>query len=123
MGLPLCILMKKTIFFTFRDNPLCFIHILLNALDMDKQGLEGKILLEGESITLVPLMADPNHFLHPLYKKAREADLIIGACKACTNKLQMLAAVEQEGIPLVEGLAGHPSMSSYIEQGYTILTF
>lgn len=115
--------MKKIIFFTFRDNPLCFIHVLLNAFDMAKQGMEGKIILEGESVTLVPLMADPGHFLHPLYVKAREAGLIIGACKACTSKMQMLSAVEQEQIPLLDGLAGHPSMSSYIEQGYTILTF
>lgn len=97
--------------------------MLLNALDMAEQGMEGKIILEGESVTLVPLMADPGHFLHPLYMKAKEAGLIIGACRACSNKLHMLAAVEQEGIPLLEGLAGHPAMSTYIEQGYTILTF
>ncbi len=115
--------MKKTIFFAFRDNPLCFIHVLLNALDMAKHGMEGKIILEGESVTLVPLMADPKHFLHPLYSKAKEAGLIAGACKACSTKLQMLAAVEKEQIPLIEGLAGHPAMSTYIEQGYTILTF
>lgn len=115
--------MKKIIFFAFRDNPLCFIHVLLNALDMAKQGMEGKIILEGESVTLVPLMADPTHFLHPLYTKARDAGLIVGACKACATKLQMLAAIDQEQIPLIEGLAGHPAMAPYIEQGYTILTF
>ena len=115
--------MEKTLFFAFRDNPLCFIHVLLNALDMAEQGMEGKIILEGEAVTLVPLMADPSHFLHQLYKKARKAGLILGACKACATKLQMLDAIEKEEIPLIEGLAGHPSMSSYIKQGYTILTF
>ncbi len=34
--------MPKTVFFAFRDNPLCFIHVLLNALDMAARGQEGK---------------------------------------------------------------------------------
>ena len=115
--------MKKIIFFTFRDNPLCFIHVLLNALDMAEQGMEGKIILEGESVRLVPIMADPGHFLHPLYTKAKNKGLIVGACKACTSKMMQLDAVGKEQIPLLEGLAGHPSMGEYMEQGYSILTF
>jgi len=64
--------MHKIIFFAFRDNPLCFVHVLLNSLDMAQKGMEGKIVLEGEAVTLEPDMADPAHFLHPLYLKAKE---------------------------------------------------
>jgi len=115
--------MQKTVFFAFRGNPLCFIHVLLNSLDMAQKGMEGKIVLEGESITLVPLMADPGHFLHPLYIKVKEAGLILGACRACSHKLKVADAVAQEGIPLIGEMAGHPAMSEYTEKGYTILTF
>lgn len=115
--------MDKIVFFAFRDNPLCFIHVLLNSLDMAHKGLEGKIVLEGEAVALVPVMADPSHFLHPLYVKAKDAGLIVGACRACSNKLNVAEAVAKEGVPLIGDMVGHPAMSDFIENGYTILTF
>ncbi|MCI5210749.1 MAG: cytoplasmic protein, partial [Candidatus Electrothrix sp. ATG2] len=56
--------MQKTIIFAFQGNPLCFIHVLLNALNMAEQGMEGKIILEGEAVKLVSEMAKSDHFLH-----------------------------------------------------------
>ncbi|WP_028317516.1 DsrE family protein [Desulfobulbus elongatus] len=115
--------MTKTVFFAFRDHPLCFIHVLLNALDLAEKGMEGKIVLEGESVTLVPVMADPGHFLYPLYSKAKARGLILGACRACSAKLHMTEAMAQEGIPLIGEMSGHPAMADFIEQGYLVLTF
>jgi hypothetical protein len=115
--------MKKTLFFAFRDHPLCFIHVLLNSLDLAKQGMEGKIILEGEAVTLVPLMADSGHFLHPLYLQVRHQGLILGACRACSIKLKVADAIEQAGISLIGEMSGHPAMSHYINAGYSILTF
>ncbi|OQX14170.1 MAG: cytoplasmic protein [Desulfobulbaceae bacterium A2] len=113
----------KIMFVAFRGEPLCFIHVLLNALDMHRRGLEGKIILEGESTRLVALMTQPDHFLHALYCQAREAGLVLGACHACATKLGAVAAVEQEGIPLIGPMAGHPALADYLEQGYTVLNF
>jgi hypothetical protein len=74
--------------------------VLLNSLDMARKGMEGKIVLEGESVSLVPLMADPAHFLHPLYLQVKEQGLILGACRACSHKLNVADA---------DGTRGHPS--------------
>lgn len=115
--------MNKIVFFAFRDNPLCFVHVLLNSLDMAQKGMEGKIVLEGESVTLVPIMADPAHFLHPLYLQVKEQGLILGACRACSHKLHVTDAMAHEGIPLIGELSGHPAMSDFIEKGYSLLTF
>nr|WP_321465749.1 DsrE family protein [uncultured Desulfobulbus sp.] len=115
--------MQKIVFFAFRDNPLCFVHVLLNALDLAEKGQEGKIVLEGEAVTLVSVMADPSHFLHSLYTKAKEKGLILGACKACSAKLKATEAVTRENIPLIGEMAGHPAMSDFIAQGYTVITF
>lgn len=115
--------MNPTVFFAFRDHPLCFMHVLLNSLDLAAKGLGGLIVLEGESVTLVPLMADPDHFLHPLYRRAREAGLIVGACRACSHKLHVTDILAHENIPLIGEMSGHPAMSDYIEQGFTLLTF
>ncbi len=115
--------MEKVVLFSFRGDPLCFIHVLLNGLDMKQRGQKGLIVLEGEAVKLVEVMAESGHFLHPLYKKAKEAGIIHGACKACASKLGALSAIEKEGIPLIGDMANHPAMGTFIEQGYTVITF
>jgi hypothetical protein len=114
--------MQKTIIFAFQINPLCFMHVLLNGLSMAEQGMEGKIILEGETVKLVPEMAKPDHFIHKLYIKAKEKGLILGACRVCSNKMGVAEAVTAESIPLIGEMAGHPAMAEYINQGYTIIT-
>lgn len=115
--------MEKTVLFAFRGDPLCFIHVLLNALDLKERGLEGLIVLEGESVKLVGPMSESGHFLYALYQKAKEAGLIYGACKACATKLEALGPIEDEGISLVGEMANHPAMGTFIEKGYKIITF
>ena len=113
----------QTVLFAFRGDPLCFIHVLLNSLDMHQKGQDGRIVLEGESVTLVAQMSQPGHFLNALYTKARGQDLIYGACKACATKLKALEAIEKEGIPLIGEMSGHPAMGDFTAQGYQVITF
>ncbi len=115
--------MKNVAFFAFRGDPLCFIHVLLNSLDCKKKRGEGKIILEGESVQLVEKMAAPDHFLHQLYVQAKEQDLFIGACRACSQKLGATEIMQQQNIPLIGTMSGHPAMADYMEQGYSIITF
>ena len=115
--------MKKTVFFAFRGDAMCFIHVLLNSLDMAARGMDGRIVIEGEAVKLIPEMAKPGHFLNQLYNKVRAENQIIGACRACSTKLGVVQAVEEEGITLIGDMSGHPAMAEYLEQGYTILTF
>ena len=44
---------SKIIIVAFRSDPMCFVHVLLNALDMEEKGLGGKIVLEGEATKLL----------------------------------------------------------------------
>ncbi len=115
--------MNKTVFFAFRGDPMCFIHVLLNSLDMHSQGMGGKIVVEGEATKLIPEMAESGHFLHKLYQQVKEKNLIVGACKACSVKMGVDKAIVAQDIPLIGEMSGHPAMSEYIEQGFTILTF
>lgn len=115
--------MTKIAIFAFRGDPMCFVHVLLNGLDMAAKGMEGKIIIEGDAVKLVPEMAAPGHFLNQLYLKAKEQGLIVGACRACSTKLGVASAVEAEGVSLIGEMSGHPSMSAYIEEGYRVITF
>ena len=113
----------KKILFAFRGDPMCFIHVLLNGIDLHERGLMGYIVIEGDAVTLVPQMAKPDHFLFSLYQKAKKLGIILGACRACSKKLMVAESIEKEGIPLIGDMAGHPGMGAYIAEGYDIITF
>ena len=113
----------KTVIFAFRGDPMCFVHVLLNGLEMADRGLEGKIVIEGEAVKLVAEMEKPGHFLHQFYRQARTKGLIVGACRACSMKLGVTAEIEAAGLELIGEMSGHPSMAAYLELGFRIITF
>lgn len=115
--------MSKSVIFAFRGDPMCFIHVLLNALDMEEKGMEGRIVIEGEVVKIIPEVAQDNHFLNKLYAKASEKNLFDGACRACSHKLGVAEAIEQLGIKLIGDMAGHPAISGYLDKEYNVVTF
>ena len=114
---------KKIVLFAFRGDPLCFVHVLLNGIDLYERGQEGLIVIEGDAVTLVSQMSQPGHFLSTLYQRAKGLGLFAGACKACATKLKAIDAIEKEGIPLIGEMSGHPSMGGFMAEGYEVITF
>ncbi|MFH1138754.1 MAG: cytoplasmic protein [Pseudomonadota bacterium] len=115
--------MKKTALFAFQGDPMCFIHVLLNALDLKAKGGDALIVIEGQAVKLVPEMAVEGALLHPLYRKAREQGLIAGVCRACSAKFNVLPAVEAEGLAILDDMSGHAGMSGFLAAGFEIITF
>ncbi len=111
--------MDKVVIYAFNGNPMCFSHVLLNALDMDSKGMDAKIVIEGEAVTLLKGLEESND---PLYIKAKEKNLIDAICKACSAKLGVLEYNETLGLPIVGDMSGHPAMAKYIEEGYKVIT-
>jgi hypothetical protein len=115
--------MNKFALFVFNGDPLCFIHVLLNALDIKAKGHEAKIIIEGASVKLIPELVKPENPLNGLWKKNIEAGLVAGVCKACSKKLGTFEAAKEQGLTLLDDLSGHPGMALYRENGYEIITF
>ena len=115
--------MKRIALFVFNGDPMCFIHVLLNALDMKAKGDEAKIIIEGASVKLIPELAESGNQLNGLWKKNLEAGLVEGVCKACSSKLGTLEAAKEQGLTLLDDMSGHPGMSAYRNKGYEIITF
>ena len=115
--------MKKFALFVFNGDPMCFIHVLLNALDMKAKGFEVKIIIEGASVKLIPELVKSGNPLNGLWKKNLEADLVEGICKACSIKLGTLEAAKEQGLTLLDDMSGHPSMAAYRDKGFEIITF
>jgi hypothetical protein len=46
--------MKKIALFVFNGDPMCFVHVLLNALDFKAKGYDARIIVEGSAVKLLP---------------------------------------------------------------------
>ena len=114
--------MNKTAIFAFKGNAICFVHVLLNGLDLHDKGGDVKVILEGEATKLIAELRTGEHPLHALYNKAKNLGLIDAVCRACAIKMGTLEAAEEEGLRIVENMAGHAGMAPYIEGGYAIVT-
>ena len=115
--------MRNIALFAFNGDPMCFIHVLLNALDMKEKGDDVKIIFEGAATKLVPELVKKDHPLSSLYQKAKALNLIDGVCKACSNKMGTLEAVKTEGLKFLDEMTGHPSISRYRQEGFEIIIF
>ncbi|MFN3567282.1 MAG: cytoplasmic protein [Caldimicrobium sp.] len=113
---------EKFVFFAFRGDSMCFIHVLLNALELASHGKESKIVFEGESVKLLPELYDEKGALHHLYKRALEKNLIAGVCKACSQKFGTYEFAKKMGLTILEELSNHASMWSFIKEGYQVIT-
>ena len=115
--------MRKFALFAFNGEMMCFVHVLLNALDMHSKGHEVALVIEGSATKLVPELVKEDNPFSSMYQKVKASGLIAGACKACSNKMGVLEDVETEGLELLADMSGHPGMASYLQQGYEIITF
>ncbi len=115
--------MKKYALFAFNGETMCFVHVLLTALEMNEKNYDVKVIIEGSATRLVEELADPKALFADLYQKVKERQLIDCVCKACSNKMGSLNAAMEQNLPICDELMGHPSMSRYIENGYEIITF
>jgi hypothetical protein len=113
----------KIALFAFNGDPMCFVHVLLNALDFSDKQFEIKLVIEGSATKLVAEMDSRDHPLHALYRKVKERVLLVGVCRACAQKTGSLEAAKSQGLHLLDDMSGHPSMSGFVEQGYRIITF
>ncbi|MGM0417048.1 MAG: cytoplasmic protein [Thermodesulfobacteriota bacterium] len=115
--------MSKYALFVFNGEPMCFIHVLLNALDMDARGDEVQIVLEGASVKLVPELYREENPQYGLWRKCLDRGLVAGVCKACSSKLGTLEAAQKHNLPLLADMSGHPAIAGFREQGCEVITF
>jgi hypothetical protein len=115
--------MKNVVLFVFNGDPMCFIHVLLNALDMEAKGKKIQIVIEGASTKLLPELAKRENPLHGLWEKVKELGLVAGVCKACSNKTGTLESAKEQNLALLDEMQGHPSIARYQDEGYHVITF
>jgi len=114
---------KRVVLVAFNGDPMCFVHVLLNALDMKERGYDVKLVMEGSATGLIKELGDEKNPFAKLYSDVCEKKIIDCVCQACASKMGALEAVEAQGLPLCKDMKGHPSIAKYMEQGYEVITF
>ncbi|MFO8113300.1 MAG: DsrE family protein [Desulfosalsimonadaceae bacterium] len=115
--------MKKSCLFVFNGDPMCFIHVLLNALDMNDRDHEVGIVIEGAATGLLPELAQEENPLHALWEKTKAANLIAGVCKACSTKMGTMDSAVDQDLKLLDDMGGHPSIAEFQDKGFDVITF
>ncbi|MBF0224641.1 MAG: hypothetical protein HQK76_04215 [Desulfobacterales bacterium] len=57
---------------------MCFVHVLLNGINMNEKGYEIKIIMEGKATSLIKDLIKMEHPLHVLWERAKDLSLIEG---------------------------------------------
>ncbi len=112
----------KVAFVAFEGETMCFVHVLLNALDMAEKGHDVKVVFEGAATKQIAELADASQPFAKLYAQVKEKGLVTAVCKACAAKMGSLDAAEAQGLPISAAMSGHPPLAEYIEAGYQIIT-
>ena len=116
--------MRKIALFAFNGEPMCFVHVLLNAMDLNEKGHDARIVMEGSATRLIKQFHDdPSLPFATLYGKAVADGLIDAVCEACAGKMGARESALEQGLRLVGNLKGHPSISRYLENGFEVMTF
>ena len=113
----------KVVLAAFNGDPMCFVHVLLNALDMEEKGYDVKVMIEGSATKVVNDLAEEGKPFSDLYAKVRAKGMIDCVCRACAAKMGALPGVEAQGLPVCDEMKGHPSLAKYMEQGRVVITF
>jgi len=114
---------KRIAIFAFNGDPMCFVHVLLNSLDMKERGYDVKLIIEGSATGLIKDLHEGRSPHSGFYRKVREMGILDCACKACCSKMGTLQSAESQGMELCGEMSGHPSIARYLELGYEIITF
>ncbi len=111
--------MKKVLFYGMTGEKSCFMHVLLNAVDLHEAGYTVKVIFEGASVKL-PSVFDAEK--NPVYLAAREAGLLAGICLACSKTLGVFEANEKLGLPMLGEMKGHAGVKPFMEEGYQVIS-
>ena len=114
---------KKIVMFVFSGDPVCFMHVLMNALDMFESDYETKIVIEGAATALIPEPGAESNMLNQLWEKAKNFQIIDGVCMTCSKKMGTMESVKTQGVALLDDMEGHPGVARYRDEGFEVIVF
>jgi hypothetical protein len=113
---------KVAIFVHAGENELGrAVHGLVYADEIHSAGGEVKLIFDGQGTLWIPRFEDPNHPMHPLYKKVKALG-VIKACDYCAGAFGAKEDIQKANISSVKDNEGHASIAKLISEDYQIIT-
>ena len=113
---------QRIAIFAFNGEPMCFVHALLNALNMRQSGMDVALIIEGTATKTICDFSNPDAEFHKLYQEVTEQGLVDCVCQACANKMGVLEETKRLGLPICSEMNGHPAIGRYVSEGYQVIT-
>ncbi len=114
--------MKKVVIFAFSGEMMCFVHALLNSIDMKEKGYDIKLVIEGSATKLIKELNSESNRFHKFYRKVTDEKILAEVCRACASQMGTLEDAKKQGLPLGDDMMGHPSIAKYIDDGYEVIS-
>ncbi len=95
-------------------------HSLLYAKELHEAGIEVKLIFDGAGVkSLANIATNTERPTHKLYLELKELGVIAGICEFCSTAMGVQETVLATGIPRLNEINGHPSIATYVKDGYT----
>ena len=97
------------------------VNALTSAKEFVDAGDEAVIVFHGAGTRWVPELESEDHRYHRLY--ADLLDHIAGACSYCATAFGVKDKIEASQVMLLSDYRGHPSLHTFVADGYQVITF
>jgi hypothetical protein len=98
---------------------------MANALTSAKEFIDAGdgavVLFDGAGTKWVPELEAEDHRYHGIYAELH--DHIAGACSYCAGAFGVKDQIESSAVKLLSDYQGHPSLHTFVSDGYQVLTF
>ena len=111
--------MKRVLLYGMTGEKSCFMHVLLNAVQLHEGGAQVRVVFEGASVKLVKGLEDTQN---PVYLKAKQAGLLAGICLACSKTMGVYEDNLASGLPMLSDMSGHAGIKPYLDEGYAVVS-
>ncbi|MFQ5434036.1 MAG: hypothetical protein ACE5FD_04085 [Anaerolineae bacterium] len=97
------------------------VNALQTAREFKEAGDEVQIIFDGGGTVSAVILANPEDKRHQLY--ANVADNVAGLCRYCAKAFHVYEKAEELNLPFLSEYHQHPSLRTYVADGYQIITF
>lgn len=98
---------------------------MANALTGAKELLDASeeaiVMFDGAGTRWVPELESDDHHYHGIYADLH--DHIAGACRYCATAFGVKDEIERTQVKLLSDYRGHPSLHTFLADGYQVITF
>ncbi len=96
-------------------------NALMTVQEFAESGDDVTLVFDGAGVRWAAELLKDENELHGAFDKVRAR--VAGACHYCAGTFEVREELERSDFPLLRDHKGHPSIRSYVADGYEVITF